>query len=62
DYKPYMLDIHNEMKKLKKLLYYNPKWWILSLKTIIKNPYLLYLVFGTIIKKSVDKNILLLQI
>lgn len=37
NYEPFNLDLHNERKKLKKILYYNPKWWINSLNTLIRN-------------------------
>lgn len=37
NYEPFNLDIDNEIIKIKKILYYNPKWWINSINILIRN-------------------------
>lgn len=58
NYQPYSLNIGKEMRKMHKILYYNPKWWITSFITLINNPILIPPVIGTFIKRMFDKKIL----
>lgn len=38
NYEPFNnLNLNNEIKKLKKMLYYNPRWWIVSINMLIRN-------------------------
>jgi radical SAM superfamily enzyme YgiQ (UPF0313 family) len=45
-YEPYNLNLQQEIKKLHRILYLNPKWWINNIKTLIKNYGLLLPVIG----------------
>ncbi len=52
NYQPYNLRLFDAKKKMQKLLYQNPKWWIISLITLIKNPTLLLPITGTFLRRS----------
>jgi radical SAM superfamily enzyme YgiQ (UPF0313 family) len=41
NYEPFKLKLFKEQKKLQKLLYYNPNWWFISVRTLIHNPTLI---------------------
>ena len=57
NYKPFELNLFKESKILKKLLYSNPIWWFISLKTLIYNHYLLFPIIGTLFRRFSNKNI-----
>lgn len=42
NYEPFNLNLNDEIIKLKKMLYYNPNWWIANINTLIKNPELIF--------------------
>jgi anaerobic magnesium-protoporphyrin IX monomethyl ester cyclase len=53
DYPPFKLKLYKTMMKLQRLLYYNPKWWLNTLRTLIYNPILIIptvLIFLRMIK------------
>lgn len=41
DYEPFNLDLDNEIIKLNRILYHNPRWWINNINTLIRNPELI---------------------
>jgi radical SAM superfamily enzyme YgiQ (UPF0313 family) len=45
-YEPYNLNLQQEIKRLNKILYLNPKWWINNIKSLIKNYELILPVLG----------------
>jgi len=51
-YEPFQLNLIKERKKLYKILYLNPKWWLYSIKTLVKNPQLIFPIIGTLINRS----------
>jgi radical SAM superfamily enzyme YgiQ (UPF0313 family) len=58
NYEPFNIDLWGERKKLYRILYYNPKWWLIILITLIRNRNLILPLIGTLIKRTVDKNII----
>jgi len=57
NYEPYNLNLREEMKKFRKLLYYNPKWWFYNMKTLIKNSRLFIPMIGVFTKRVQSINI-----
>jgi len=51
-YEPFQLNLIKERKKLYKILYLNPKWWLNSIKTLVKNPQLILPIIETLINRS----------
>ncbi len=51
-YSPYQLDLFKEIKKLYRILYLNPKWWINSVHTLVKNRQLLFPIIGMLFNRS----------
>lgn len=37
NYEPFSLELNTEIKRIKRMLIYNPKWWINSINTLIRN-------------------------
>ena len=52
NYEPFNLDLNNEIMKLKKVLYYNPKWWIKSINTLIWNHELILSAIGKLFRRE----------
>ena len=55
NYEPFKLKLYKEQKKLQRLLYFNPKWWLVSIKTLIYNPVLILptiMIFFRMIKSK----------
>ena len=57
NYEPYNLNIRDEMKNFRKLLYYNPKWWFFNFKTLIRNYKLILPMIGVLTKRTQSINI-----
>jgi radical SAM superfamily enzyme YgiQ (UPF0313 family) len=55
NYKPFNLDLTNERIKLRKILYYSPKWWINGVNTLVRNRELILPILKSIFSK--DKGI-----
>ncbi len=51
-YEPFQLNLIKEKKTLYKILYLNPKWWLNSINTLVKNPNLILPIIGTLINRS----------
>ncbi len=51
-YKPFQLDLLKEIRKLYRILYLNPKWWINNIKTLIKNPDLILPILGILLNRT----------
>jgi len=58
NYEPFNLDLWGERKKLFRMLYYNPKWWLIIINTLIRNRSLIIPIIGTLIRRIYDKNII----
>ena len=57
-YRPFQLDLEKEIKELYKILYLNPKWWIKSIKTLVKNHQLILPILGTLVNRKKSIKIL----
>ncbi len=51
-YKPFQLDLENEIKELYKILYLNPRWWINSIDILVKNRQLILPILGIFLNRS----------
>ena len=51
NYEPFNLDLDNERMKLRKILHYNPKWWINSMTTLIRNRELILPAIGKLFER-----------
>jgi len=51
NYEPFNLDIDDERMKLENILYYNPKWWINSINTLIRNRELILPAIGKVCRR-----------
>ncbi|MFX0071612.1 MAG: B12-binding domain-containing radical SAM protein [Candidatus Hermodarchaeota archaeon] len=58
NYEPYNLNLRKYMKKFRKILYSNPKWWIYNFKTLITNSVLILPIISTFTKRFQSINIL----
>ena len=58
NYEPFKLDLWGERKKIYRLLYFTPKWWLIILNTLIRNRSLIIPIIGTLIRRIYDKNII----
>jgi len=50
NYEPFKLKLYDEYKKLFKMLYYNPKWWFVSFKSLINNHVLILPTIAIILR------------
>ncbi|MFX1470318.1 MAG: B12-binding domain-containing radical SAM protein [Promethearchaeota archaeon] len=51
-YKPFQLNLEKQKKDLYKILYLNPRWWINSMTTLVKNHQLILPLLGIILNRS----------
>ena len=51
NYEPFNLDIDDETMKLKNILYYNPKFWINNISTLIRNRELILPAIGKVCRR-----------
>lgn len=58
NYAPFDLDLNNEVTKMRKALYYNPKWWLTCIKTLIWNRHLILPTIGILLRRHARKNYL----
>ncbi|MBN1800501.1 MAG: radical SAM protein [Candidatus Lokiarchaeota archaeon] len=58
NYPPLSLDLDKEIKKLRKILRFNPKWWIITLFTLLRNKDLILPVVGAFLKHSSSINLI----
>jgi radical SAM superfamily enzyme YgiQ (UPF0313 family) len=52
NYLPYELSLWEEKSRIHKMLYYNPKWWVICIKTLIMNPKLFIPIIGIFLNNS----------
>ncbi len=52
NYPPLSLNLDEEIKKLRKILRFNPRWWIICLYTLIRNKDLILPIVGAFLKHS----------
>lgn len=57
NYEPNDLNLREEMKRFRKILYSNPKWWFSNMKTMIKNIRLFLPFMGIFVKRVQSINI-----
>ncbi|CAD6491087.1 MAG: hypothetical protein CHKLHMKO_00048 [Candidatus Argoarchaeum ethanivorans] len=50
NYEPFNLDLNTEIMKLKKISINNPKWWINSMNTLIRNRELILPAIGKLFR------------
>lgn len=58
NYEPFEMNLWNISQNFHKMLYYNPKWWLISFLTLIWNPVLILPILGTLIKRSQSINLI----
>ncbi|MFX1363458.1 MAG: B12-binding domain-containing radical SAM protein [Promethearchaeota archaeon] len=51
-YKPFQLNLQKEIKELYKILFLNPRWWIKSIYTLVKNYQLILPILGIFLYRS----------
>ena len=51
NYEPFNLDLDDETMKLKNILYYNPRWWINNINTLIRNRELILPAIGKLFRR-----------
>ncbi len=52
----YNLNLYKEKKKMQEALYFNPKWWIICLNTLVRNPSLIIPLLDRLIKSFIIKK------
>jgi len=52
NYEPYNLNLWEVKTKLEKMIYYNPRWWFISIITLIRNYKLILPVIGMFLNKK----------
>jgi len=55
NYEPFNLNLENEFQKIRKILYFNPKWYLICLKTLLMNYHLIIPLFGIFVHKIKQK-------
>lgn len=58
NYEPFKLKLFKEQKKLQKILYYNPNWWFISVRTLIHNPALILPTIAVFLRMLRSKRFL----